>query len=80
MGGIVDLWRRSPAVRMTVRAMAVAVLTFFATSFAAGDVVDWKGLLYGAAAAAIYALLGILTPMEPKVGIKTQVLDGIAHL
>lgn len=73
---IIDLWRRYPAVRMTLRAMAVAVITFFASSFAAGDVVDWKGVLYGAGAAALYALLGILTPLEPKVGIKSQVSDG----
>jgi len=65
-------FKTNPAVRAAVRSVVVAVLTYLVGGFTTGFG-DWKSVAYGVGAAAAYALLGVLTPIEPKVGIKTEV-------
>ncbi len=68
-------FKTSPATRVAVRAVVVAVLGYFVASLAqgGGKLDDWQSVAWGAAAAGAYALIGILTPAEPLVGVKTPV-------
>lgn len=68
-------FKTSPKVRVAVRALVVAVLAYFVQALAEGGgrLDDWQAFAWGAAAAAAYAVIGILTPVEPLVGVQTPV-------
>lgn len=66
--GLADLWRRSPAVRAIARAAASGAAGYVADSFRTGHVFSLTALGVAAGTAAGYAVLGILTPLEPYVG------------
>lgn len=68
-------FKTSPGLRVAVRALVVAVLTYFVQGLAAGHgrLDDWQTFAWGLAAAVAYAALGILTPVEPLVGVKATV-------
>lgn len=69
-----DWWKANPAVRFAVRTIVVAVVAYLVNAYRAGDVIDGKALLWGALVAAGTALVGLLSPVEPKVGLaKTDV-------
>lgn len=59
-------FRKNPAVRFWARTLAVAVLAAVAQGIIDG--VAWDVLLRGAEVGAAYAVLGLLTPLEPFVG------------
>jgi len=65
------MFKSSPAVRMWVRVIVLAILSWFVQLPLDND---WSSrtLISGALAVA-YAIIGLLTPMEPMVGIKSKV-------
>lgn len=73
MRAIVAAFRKSPAVRMVARSIAVAIAGYVADSLKGGVVFSWSALAIAAGTAAGYAILGIFTPVEPLVGNKTRV-------
>ena len=68
-----NAYKNNPALRTAVRAAVVAILTYLATALRDNDFSDWKNVLYGIGSALAYAIIGVLTPVEPKVGVKTTV-------
>lgn len=64
-----NIFRTSPAFRFGVRTVVVAIITYCASAIATGFT-DWKAFALGAAGAAANALIGLLTPVEPFVGVK----------
>jgi hypothetical protein len=71
-------FKSSPTLRFWVRTLVVAALGYVTTTLTAGiaDGFDWQkfalGLL-GTLAGAAYAVIGASTPVEPFVGIQTEV-------
>jgi hypothetical protein len=61
-------WRKYPKVRMAARTLAVGVITYLVSEVGDGDIDDWGALGDAMITAAIYALAGIFTPLEPFVG------------
>ncbi len=74
MNALIELWKTNPAVRALARVAVVAVAGY-ATAAIKEGVTDWKSFAGGAVTAAIYAVVGAVTPVEPKVGVKTAVVD-----
>ncbi len=72
MKGLKNLYKTSPLFRAALRAALGGVSAYLAVALKQ-DGVDWQTLLYGAAGAAFFAVVGALTPIEPQVGVKTQV-------
>jgi len=73
MGNLVQLWKTSPVLRFVVRTVVVAVAGYIVASLKEG-ITDWRSFVGGALTAAITALVGLVTPVEPKVGpVKTEV-------
>lgn len=69
-----NLFKTNPAVRMALRAVAVGVLAYLATTFRNGQgAFNLSTFAWGLGAAAVYAVVGLVTPIEPKVGVKTDV-------
>lgn len=69
MKSLINYWRTNATARAGVRTVAVAVVSYFVAALAQGGAVaDWHSFLWGAAGAAGYAVLGVLTPLEPKIG------------
>lgn len=64
-----DWFKNSPAFRYGARVVAVAVVTYAVSAYHDG-ITDWTAFAKGVAGAAIYALVGLLTPLEPFVGVK----------
>lgn len=64
-------FRRSPAVRMAARTVAVAVIVAAIKTWLDGA--SWEVVARAAEVAGAYAVLGLLTPLEPLVGNKTAV-------
>lgn len=64
--------KRSATVRFWVRQIIVAVLTYFVAALAqgGGSIDDWKTFAYGISGGVASAVLGLLGPHEPFVGIK----------
>lgn len=66
-------WYKGNAkVRFVVRT-AVTAATAYGVSAVKNGHIDARSLIYGAAGAVFYALVGLVTPVEPKVGVKTEV-------
>lgn len=63
------LWRASPKLRFAARTVAVAVAGYVVQTVRSGQPLDWKSFASGAATAAITALVGLFTPLEPYVGV-----------
>lgn len=67
-------FKLSPSFRFAARTVLVAVVSYVVSVLAqGGKITDWHSFAWGLAGAALYALLGVLTPIEPKVGVKTPV-------
>lgn len=62
----------SATLRFWARQVVVAVVAYLAAAFAQGQIADWSALAWGAAAAAASALVGLVGPQEPFVGVKYQ--------
>lgn len=77
-------YRNSPAARMYVRALAVAVAVYVCKTFQAGvDEFELAPFVWGLGSAVVYSVLGALTPIEPMVGVKAKVevpADGVAKV
>lgn len=68
MKKLASWWKRNPAVRMAARSVAVAVGAYAADAIKTGKPLTLGTLAAAAGAAAIYAAIGLLTPVEPHVG------------
>lgn len=66
---IADTWRRSPAVRMVARAGATAFGAYVVDSIQKGTPFSLSAAGLAAGAAVVYAIVGLLTPLEPHVGV-----------
>ena len=68
-------FKTSPALRAGVRAIVVAVITYFVSALTqgGGKIDDWHSFAWGVAGGVAYAILGLLTPVEPFVGVKAKV-------
>lgn len=64
-----------PAARLYLRALAVAVIAYALKVYESGiDAFELRAFVWGLVGAALYALVGLLTPLEPFVGLfKTKV-------
>lgn len=69
-----EWWKTSPALRFFVRTVVVAVAGYAVTAFQQG-ITDWRSFLGGLAAAGITAVVGLVTPVEPFVGVNKT--DGV---
>lgn len=69
---MIKLYRSSAAARFWLRQIAFAIVSFFVSATAQGSVSDWHNFLWGLAGAVATALLGLLTPLEPFVGVKAK--------
>lgn len=65
-------YQNSPKARALVRAVVVGVIAYLVGVFKDGGS-DWKTVLWGIGGAVVYAIAGALTPLEPLVGVKTQI-------
>jgi hypothetical protein len=73
-GTALNAFRTNPVVRMYARAIAVGVVAYLVLVFHAGkDVFDLATFVWGLGGAIVYAIAGYLLPIEPKVGVKTDV-------
>lgn len=63
-----NAFKHNPAVRFWTRTILVAVVSYAVSAWHDG-IGDWAAFAKGAAGAAIYALVGLLTPVEPFVGV-----------
>lgn len=59
----------SPRLRMTIRTLVIGGVVYFAQDLSDGDLDDWEGLWLSLKVSASYAILGLLTPLEPFVGV-----------
>lgn len=71
-------FRNNPSVRFWVRTLVVAALGYLNTTLVAGVAqgFDYRAFLFGllgTLVGAAYAAVGAATPVEPKVGVKTDV-------
>jgi hypothetical protein len=64
-------YHTSPAFRFGLRTVVVAIISYIATGIAAGFE-DWKPFALGVAGAGMNAIVGLLTPVEPFVGVKAS--------
>lgn len=67
-------WQTNPKARFYVRTFVVGCLGYITSSFAQGGAFgDWHSFVWGAVAAGANAVIGLLTPVEPLVGVKAWV-------
>lgn len=71
-----DWFKDHPAVRTYARAIEVGAIVYFLKIYNSGlDAFEWKSFLWGLAGAIAYSVIGLLTPLEPFVGLfKTRVV------
>ena len=62
-------FKQSPAFRYGARVVVVAIVSYAVSAWHDG-VTDWRSFAKGAVSAAIYAAIGLLTPVEPFVGVQ----------
>jgi hypothetical protein len=64
-----ETFRNSPGFRMGVRTVVVAILGYLLVVFGTGlEAFELDSFLWGFGQALVYAVVGLLTPMEPFVG------------
>jgi hypothetical protein len=59
----------SPKYRMAMRSLVIGVLTYAAQDLSDGDIDDWEAIYTTLKVTVAYTVLGLLTPLEPFVGI-----------
>lgn len=64
-----EWFKNSPAFRYWTRVVVVAVVSYGVSAYHDG-ITDWTSFAKGAVAAAAYAVVGLLTPVEPFVGVQ----------
>lgn len=64
-----NIFHTSPAFRFGLRQVVVAIASYISAGLATGFN-DWKSFALGALGAGITATIGLLTPVEPFVGVK----------
>jgi hypothetical protein len=69
-----QLWKTSPKLRFAARTVGVAAAGYIVQSYR-GGFTDWKSFASGLATAAITALLGLITPLEPFVGVNKAKIE-----
>lgn len=67
-------WKRSPRIRFYVRTAVVAIAGYVVQTIRSGAPFTWGALVIGGGTAAVTAIVGLTTPVEPFVGVgKTDV-------
>lgn len=62
-------FKESPAFRYWTRVVVVAVVAYAVSAYHDG-ITDWSAFAKGVVGAAVYAVVGLVTPVEPFVGVK----------
>lgn len=77
-------YRNNPSARMYVRALALAVAVYVCKVFQAGvEEFEFAPFVWGLGSAAVYAVVGFMTPLEPMVGVKAKVevpVEGVSQV
>jgi hypothetical protein len=69
------LWKSSPKLRFAARTVAVAVAGYVVQTVRSGQPLHWQTFAAGIGTAAITALVGLFTPLEPFVGVNKTKVD-----
>lgn len=73
---MVKWYRESAGFRFGLRTFVVGVITYFISALAQGGAItDWSSFGWGLAGAVANLVLGLLTPIEPFVGIKSKKVE-----
>ena len=75
MKAIAEAWKKSPVLRMVSRSIAVAVVSYVMGAFQAGEALTLTGLYLAAGTSGGTAILGVLTPLEPFVGVNKATVE-----
>lgn len=76
MSALARAFRKSPEFRFALRTIVVAVISYFVAVLAQGGAVtDWTSFAWGIGGAIANALVGLLTPVEPFVGVKPKAVE-----
>ncbi len=59
----------SPKARFAIRTFVIGVVTYLVRELGDGDVDSWQAFFDAMKTAAVYAAAGLLTPLEPFVGV-----------
>lgn len=70
-----DWWRANPKARFYVRTFVVAVIAYVVSSLSqgTGGFDTWQSFAWGAFGAGANAVIGLFTPVEPLVGLRSRV-------
>lgn len=68
-GTLVEVYERSPQARMVLRSGAAAAAGYLLDAVRNGTVFSMSALGAAAATGALYAVIGLTTPVEPYVGV-----------
>ena len=68
MKKIAAWWKRNPAVRMAARTVIAAVGAYVGDAIRTGHPLTLGAIGAAAIGAALYAIVGLVTPAEPHVG------------
>lgn len=69
------LWKESPKARFYARTIVVAVAGYAVQTIRSGEPFTWAALATGGFTAAVTAIVGLTTPVEPFVGINKAKVD-----
>lgn len=59
----------SPRYRLAIKTVVIAIITYVAKDLSDGDIDDWESIYIAAKVSIGYAVIGLLTPIEPFVGV-----------
>lgn len=72
---IASTWRRSPTVRFLARTAAAGAAGYAVEALRNGDALTLSGAGAAAGVAFLVALSGLLTPLEPFVGVNKATVE-----
>lgn len=75
MNALKQLWKRSPKLRFAARTVVVGIAGAVWQSWRQGTITDWATLKAAVTTAAITAITGLITPLEPFVGVNKAKVD-----
>lgn len=72
---IKKLWKSSPKIRFAARTLMVGIAGAVWQSWRQGTITDWATLKAAVTTAAITAVVGFITPLEPFVGVNKTTVE-----
>jgi hypothetical protein len=65
--------RLNPRYRFAMRSLVIGLLAYFMQDLSDGEIDSWDALYDAAKVSLAYTVLGLLTPLEPFVGVNKPV-------